>query len=149
MSAFDLTGIVKECWNYHPIDNQNDGANEDRGPLADLFSSALKITVNSDQIPMKDIKVFFYNEWAFRCQFLAPGDIITLSGSAELLQGNLNSEEDREHMCCIALREDEVGEEPLFIRVSIQRSYYSNKTYSIKCDSHTYIQVICNLMTIS
>jgi hypothetical protein len=131
MSAFDLTGIVKECWKYHPIDNQNDGVNEDRGPLADLYSSALKITVNFDQIPMKDVKVFFYNEWALRCQFLAPGDKITLSGSAELLRGNMNPEEDREHMCCIALREDEVGKEPLFIRVSIQRLCCSNESISI------------------
>jgi hypothetical protein len=130
MSAFNLNGIVKECWKYHLIDNQNH-ANEDGGPLAHLYSSVLKIIVTFDQIPMKDVKVFLYNEWAIRCQFLVPGDKITLAGSARLLQQNMNFEEEREHMCCIALREDEVDKDPLFIKVSIQRSCYSNKPLSI------------------
>jgi hypothetical protein len=35
MSAFSLNGIVKECWKYHFIDNQNH-PNEDGGPLVHL-----------------------------------------------------------------------------------------------------------------
>lgn len=119
MSAFDLTGIVKQCWKYHPIE-QDVETYEDEGPFRDIFSSVLKITATFDRMPTKNVKIFFYDEWAIRCQFLTSGDKITLSGSKELLRQNANPEEEGEHMCCIALREDEAHEEPLFIRVSIQ-----------------------------
>jgi hypothetical protein len=118
MSAFNLSGVVKECWRYHKI-YVND-ANEDNGPWGDLCSIVFKMTVIFDQMPTKDVKVFFYDYWATRYRFSVPGDRITISGSAELVRRNVAPKEEREHKCCIALREDEVDEEPLLIEVSIQ-----------------------------
>jgi hypothetical protein len=98
--AFELTGTVKKCWDMIPL------------------NTVLKITVIFDQIPLKEVKIFFYKEWAIKCQFLAPGDKVTLSGCGQLLR-EINPEEENEHRLCIDIREDEVDEEPLFIRVSI------------------------------
>jgi hypothetical protein len=122
MSAFDLTGIVKECWAIRK-------GNGDEGP----FSTALKITVMFDQIPMKHVRINFYKEWAIRCQFLAPGDKVTLSGCKELLR-EINPEEEKEHRCCIDLRENE----SLFIRVSIQLSYHQNNSHLCQLISVSY-----------
>jgi hypothetical protein len=119
MSAFDLSGIVKEYWRYHYI-CVND-PNQDNGPWDDICSRVFKMTVTFDQIPTKDVKLFFYYEWADRYQFSGPGDRITLSGPAELVRRNIKLEEEREHKFCIALCEDEVDKEPLLIKVSIQR----------------------------
>jgi hypothetical protein len=107
MSAFDLTGTVHQCW---PMIMENEEV--------DPFSTLLEITVIFDEIPRKVVKIFFYKEWAIKCQFLAPGDKVTLSGCKELLR-EIIPEEGNERVIYIDIREDEVGREPLFIRVSI------------------------------
>lgn len=117
MSAFNLSGVVKECWRYHKI-NIND-TNEDNGPWGDLCSSVFKMTVTFDQMPMKYVKVFFYDYWAITYRYSIPGDRITISGSPELVRLNTAPKVEREHKCCIALREDKDDEEPLLIEVSI------------------------------